>query len=87
MLSQDESVAFRERNNGDQCISSRRGTALYVYVCTLKYKSLKGYRWLVPVLTPDQSGVKAKVKGCTEALKSYNCRFKDALSIFFHVTV
>lgn len=50
-------------------------------------KSLKGYRWLVPVLTPDQSGVKAKVKGCTEALKSYNCRFKDALSIFFHVTV
>lgn len=64
MLSQDESVAFRERNNGDQCISSRRGTPLYVYVCTLK-----GYRWLVPVLTPDQSGVKAKVKGCTEELQ------------------
>lgn len=32
-------------------------------------KSLKGYRWLVPVLTPDQSGVKAKVKGCTEELQ------------------
>lgn len=42
MLSQDESVAFRERNNGDQCISSRRGTALYVYVCTLKYKIFEG---------------------------------------------
>ena len=46
MLSQDESQAFWERDNGDQCISSCQEIPPYMYVSTLKYRFLRGRRSL-----------------------------------------
>lgn len=72
MLSQDESDASWEWNNGDQCISSWKEPCVNVH--TLKYKSLKGgapLTFFLDELLPGLSEPESEVEDFTEGIQCY----------------